>query len=165
MDDSPLAELKSLQNRVLTLERRLAEAEARAGAKYQTVAKAVFDTVKDRAATWDTACDELIWGDYDPNGPEEQPVSEAHLNECCARFPQWAAELRPFAERWNSPVNRLTDEEINAMEVTEEEVQRWDHGALRILRWADRVRAAERDRDAWKARAEEAEKAGEQMRE
>lgn len=139
------------ESHIAALRKRVEEAEQRANAKYQTVAKAVYETVQDSAATWETASDELIWGDYDSEGPEHQKISDAHLAATCVRFPQWADELKNFALRWNTD-EPLTDEMLNEIEVTDESVERNTREMLRLIRQYDKVRKA--DERAEKAEAD-----------
>ena len=119
----------------------------RADKRHAAIAEGVFATVRDAAATWDTALDELIWGDYNVNGPEHQKVSAEHLANTCVQFPQWASELKPFAERWNQDDDPITPEMLAAVQVDEEEVKRGSRRAMQILRYYDRLHTAEKERD------------------
>lgn len=135
-------QLAAANERIAQVERERDEARRRADTKYQTVAKAVFETVQDGAATWDTAGDELIWGNYDSNGPQHQLVTDVHLKACCVRFPQWADDLRDFATRWNSDTP-LTDKEIESVEIPPEDLERSTRRMLQAMNFYHKLHKAE----------------------
>lgn len=139
--------------KIADLKAKLEQVTAERNAKYGVVAKAVYETVQDHAATWEDASDELMWGSFDVNGPDHQKVSDSHLAECCARFPQWEDDLRDFAKRWNEEPS-LTDEELAAIEVdvSEEQIQRGTREMMRLMRFFKKLRDVEKERDGLKAK-------------
>lgn len=147
-----------------TLERELARARAEveqlnglATKRHSVIAKAVYETVQDHAATWDDASDALIWDDPDADLQQKnRTVTSSWLDQVCVRFPQWAADLRSFAVRWNEN-DDPTEEELAAVEVSDEQVERGTRRAMQIMRFYDKLRKVEADNAALRARLEAAE--------
>lgn len=103
-------------------------------------------TQRDMVMTWDEINDELIWDEYDVNGPEHQPISPERLEAFCKRFPHFADRLRGFVKRWNEQ-EQLTPDALAAVEVKPEQLERTRHFAFWCLRFYDKLHHVEKDRD------------------
>lgn len=110
------------------------------------VAERVKQAAIDCTKSWDTILDELVWERQDLDAHE---IPADHLQTMIARYPHHAEALTEFAARWNAD-KPLSDEELASMEVDEESVKRSTAQCLLMLKWADRIRNAERERDETK---------------
>ena len=105
--------------------------------------------MRDMVMSWEEISDELIWGDYDMNGPDIQKISPDRLEVFCKRFPHFEEQLRSFADDWNrEPM--ITQEMLAAIEHTEvsqEEIDKSWRSAKRILDFYTKLRSVEKQRD------------------
>lgn len=119
------------------LDALLAEQRRLAKMHHSVIAAAVLETVRDRAATWDEASDELVWSD----GRACQNMSPEHLEATCVRYPQWAEQLRRFYDAWNKE-DRVTPEMLAEFDydTTPEEAEKSWRQTKRILDFHAKLR-------------------------
>lgn len=98
---------------------------------------------RDSLMTWDEVQDELIWDDYDLNGPEIQPLKPERIADFILRFPHFAERLTWFGQHWNSLDGEISQEMIDAVEVSEEELDRGARFAKWTMRFYDKLRNVE----------------------
>lgn len=122
--------------------------------------------MRDLVMTWDEITDELIWDAYDPNGPEHQDVAQDRLEQFCKRFPHFADRLRRWVEMWNTR-EQLTIEALEAIEAPPE-LQEQEKKGLRFAQWCmrfyERLKRVEQERDELLASALNQERAREILR-
>ena len=110
--------------------------------------------MRDMVMTWEEISDELIWGDYDVNGPDIQKIDPDRLEAFCKRFPHFEGQLRSFVDDWNrEPM--ITQEMLAAIEHTEvsqEEIDKSWRSAKRILDFYTKLRSVEKERDELRGR-------------
>ena len=110
--------------------------------------------MRDMVMTWGEISDELIWGDYDVNGPDIQKIDPDRLEAFCKRFPHFEGQLRSFVDDWNrEPM--ITQEMLAAIEHTEvsqEEIDKSWRSAKRILDFYTKLRSVEKERDELRGR-------------
>lgn len=106
----------------------------------------VYANHRDMVMTWEEITEELIWDARDPEGPEHQPIAPERLESFCKRFPHFAERLRGYVETWNRE-DHLTPEALAAIEVRPEQTERGFHFAMWAMRFYDKLRRVEKDRD------------------
>lgn len=133
-------EIKSLTAERGRLEELAAEQRRLAETRHSVIAAAVLETVRDRAATWDEASEELVWAE----GRGCQNISAEHLEATCVRYPQWAQQLRSFYDAWNKE-ERITPDMIAEIEfeISPEETEMSWRQTKRILDFYAKLRDAE----------------------
>jgi sulfur relay (sulfurtransferase) DsrC/TusE family protein len=112
--------------------------------------------MRDAVMTWEEISSELIFGDYDPNGPEIQKISPERLEEFCKRFPHFENDLRSFVDDWNREpmLTPAMLAEIEHAEVSQEELDKSWRRTKMMLDFYRKLRVAEAERDTYKATAE-----------
>lgn len=124
----------------------LSTAPTKAHTDQRAIAR-VHTNHRDMVMTWEEITEELIWDEYDPEGPEHQLISPERLESFCKRFPHFEERLRWYASQWNRPDGPLTEEELAAVEVKPEQIERSMRFAFWAMRFHDKLHRVEADRD------------------
>lgn len=102
--------------------------------------------MRDFVMSWDEISDELIWDEYDPNGPEHQTIPKERLEAFCKRFPHFEQRLREFVGHWNVD-DPITPEMLEAVCIPPEQIERGMRFMHRTINFYTKLRDVEKQRD------------------
>lgn len=120
----------------------------------KTPSEAAAAALRDSVATWDEIVDELVCEKPGDPNDADQAIDASRVEWFCSRFPHFEKDIRGFVHAWNADP-KITDEMLTAIEISPEEVSRTVAGAMRIIKFYQKLRSVEEERDALQAKLAE----------